>query len=180
MKKVLFNVFIFAAGAGIGSAVTWKLVKSKYEQIAQEEIDSVKETFKKRLESIESPDVNTEKDQDESELQEVVTELGYSVETENKGGQEMAKPYVISPEDFDELDYDVVSLTYYADGYLADDMDELITDVDGLIGLESLNTFGQYEDDSVFVRNDELQTDYEILLDMRNYKDVVDPPYEED
>ena len=39
------NVFIFAAGAAIGSVVTWKLLKTKYEHIAQEEIDSVKKVF---------------------------------------------------------------------------------------------------------------------------------------
>ena len=40
------------------------------------------------------------------------------------------------------------------------------------IGDDALGHFGEYEDDSVFVRNDEEQTDYEILLDGRNYHDV--------
>ena len=31
----------------------------------------------------------------------------------------------------------------------------------------------RYEDDSVFVRNDVMKCDYEILLDHRNYKDVA-------
>lgn len=42
MNKKLFGVIMFAVGAAVGSAVTWELVKTKYEQIAQEEIDSVK------------------------------------------------------------------------------------------------------------------------------------------
>lgn len=42
MNKKLFGAIMFAVGAAVGSAVTWKLVKTKYEQIAQEEIDSVK------------------------------------------------------------------------------------------------------------------------------------------
>ena len=46
MKRKLFNVFLVAVGAVIGSAVTWKIVKTKYEQIAQEEIDSVKEEYR--------------------------------------------------------------------------------------------------------------------------------------
>lgn len=45
MNKKLLNVLMFAVGAAIGSAVTWKVVKTKYEQIAQEEIDSVKEEY---------------------------------------------------------------------------------------------------------------------------------------
>ena len=43
----LNSVLIFTAGAVIGSLITWKLVKTKYENIANEEIASVKETFSK-------------------------------------------------------------------------------------------------------------------------------------
>ena len=48
MNDTLNKVFIFAAGAIIGSVVTWKIVKTKYEQIANEEIESVKERFRNR------------------------------------------------------------------------------------------------------------------------------------
>ena len=46
MNKLSY-LLAFAAGALIGSAATWYFVKDKYEKLAQEEIDSVKETFKK-------------------------------------------------------------------------------------------------------------------------------------
>ena len=45
MNKTACNVILFAVGAAVGSAVTWKILKTKYERIAQEEIDSVKEEF---------------------------------------------------------------------------------------------------------------------------------------
>ena len=32
--------------------------------------------------------------------------------------------------------------------------------------------FGEYEEDSVFVRDDERKIDYEILADTRNYHDL--------
>ena len=60
-----------------------------------------------------------------------------------------------------------------ADGVLADDMDEIIEDVDEVVGEDSLNHFGEFEEDSVYVRNDERKCDYEILRDNRNYADVV-------
>lgn len=84
-------------------------------------------------------------------------------------------PYVISPDDFGEEDgYETISLTYYQkNDIVADDMDELVEDVDKVIGYESLAHFGEYEDDSVFVRNDRLKVDYEILLDDRDYEDVL-------
>lgn len=84
------------------------------------------------------------------------------------------KPYVISPDEFGEFeDYERISLSYYADQILADEDDEKVEDVDNVVGLESLAHFGEYEDDSVFVRNDRLKCDYEILLDQRTYSDVI-------
>ena len=82
-------------------------------------------------------------------------------------------PYVIAPEEFGELDdYETETLTYYKDKVLADDWDNRIENVDDLVGEESLTHFGEYEEDSVYVRNDTTKTDYEILLDERNFSDV--------
>ena len=36
-----------------------------------------------------------------------------------------------------------------------------------------MSHFGEYEDDSVFVRNDDRKCDYEILMDQRLYSDVI-------
>ena len=44
MKNLLF----FVAGAAIGSIATWKLIEKKYKDLADEEIESVIETFKNR------------------------------------------------------------------------------------------------------------------------------------
>ena len=44
-KDLLIKGMIFLAGGAIGSLVTWKLVKTKYEQIADEEIDSMREYY---------------------------------------------------------------------------------------------------------------------------------------
>ena len=42
-KDLLIKGMIFLAGGAIGSVITWKLVKTKYETIANEEIDSMRE-----------------------------------------------------------------------------------------------------------------------------------------
>ena len=94
-------------------------------------------------------------------------------EEEKEEIEDMGGPYVISPDEFDDNDdYEVVSLVYYSDGVLADEYDNVIEDVEGMVGEDSLNHFGEYGDDSVFVRNDERKTDYEILLDSRNFADI--------
>ena len=47
MNKTLCNILLVATGAAIGSLMTWKVIKTKYSRIAQEEIDSVKEEYKR-------------------------------------------------------------------------------------------------------------------------------------
>lgn len=202
---MLSKVFIFVAGAAIGSVATWRFVKTKYEQIAEEEIESMREYYDGKLQNLASKNIeNSESDTAktavkgfESNSQEAATvletyknyasmyqsivedETGKStmefdgnvkmnIEKKEEEGMEN-KPYVISPEEFGEVGYNQVSLTYYADGTLADEHDDVIGDVDSLIGKESLDHFGEYEDDSVFVRNVQLETDFEILKDLRNY-----------
>lgn len=181
----LNSLIVFAAGAAIGSVVTWKLVKTKYEQIAQEEIDSVKEVFSRKNEQTEEVCENTESEgNDFVNYKRIINDFGYTSDSNKKpeeGDEDMSDaPYVISPEEFDELDdYDVESLTLYADGVLTDDFNNVIEDVDSLVGSENLDRFGEFEDDSVFVRNDRLKCDYEILADERNYHDLYSQVEEE-
>lgn len=49
---------------------------------------------------------------------------------------------MIPPEQFgDDEEYEQISLTYYADGVLADENDEVIEDVEDAVGIDSLNHF---------------------------------------
>lgn len=183
MSNTLRNFFIFAVGAAIGSSATWYFVKTKYERIANEEIESVKEAFSsKKSESKEEPESDSTHDM--VTYEKMLGNLNYTNypevtnDNDEKGVEEMTEkkkgPYVISPDEFGNIpEYDAVSLNYYSDGVLANDWDEIIEDVDDVVGEESLTHFGEYEADSVFVRNDDAATDYEILRDLRNYWDVV-------
>lgn len=51
MNNKVFGAIVFATGAVIGSVATWFAIKTKYEQIAQEEIDSVKEEYGRLIKS---------------------------------------------------------------------------------------------------------------------------------
>lgn len=64
-----------------------------------------------------------------------------------------------------------MSLTYYADGILADEQGIIIDDQEEIVG-DALEHFGEYEDDSVYCRSDPKRCDYEILQDLRKYADV--------
>lgn len=186
-----FTVFaLFVIGAGIGSVTTWLLIKKKYEQLTQEEIDSVKEVFLNRkpiiddsesIDDIQEPQKKTEDKPDIIEYTKKLKEEGYinysNVVPEKKKQEEletMDKPYIIPPEEFGAFDdYEAISLMYYEDQVLTDDDDEPVYEIEDTVGYDSLTRFGEYEDDSVFVRNDRLKCDYEILMDHRKYSDVI-------
>lgn len=175
----LNDVIIFAVGASIGSVITWKLVKTKYENIANEEIKEIRDYYyglsEKKFDADEDFEFGDEEDQ---EYNDILDSNGYrdysgNGKKENKEEENVDKPYVISPEEFDDNeDYETVSLTYYSDGILTDERDNVIEDVEGTIGEDSLTHFGEYEDDSVFVRDDRKKIDYEILADDRKFSEV--------
>ena len=211
-KNALINIATFAIGAAVGSVATWKLLKTKYENIAQEEIDSVKEAFAEEAKTNSEPvedEVKVAKAQTKA-YNEIIKNVGYSVSSGysegikdlnkevsekiktivaecdeivnlgkeamvNTGGKEtMVKdgPYIIPPSDFGEDDeYEVITLVCYADGVITEsDNGEIVDDVEGAIGDCDVRAhFGEYEDDSVFIRNEERKVDYEILRDTDNY-----------
>lgn len=192
MNDKLSSVIIFCGGVFIGGFLTWDFFKTKYEKIANEEIASVKETFEHREPR---PDKNYKVEEElkgndayinvspgvAERIIQIIDSNGYrnysntAIETDKKGGtadMELKQPYVITPEQYeDNVDYTKVSLTWYNDEVLEDDWGNVL-DPDDVIGSDALKTFGQYEKDSVFVRDDDEQIDYEVLLDTRSYKET--------
>lgn len=187
-----FPVLTFVLGAAVGSVAAWQFAKKKYERIAQEEIDSVKKVFSRpktsaEIEATDEPQPEPDCEPEASDKVSVreyaakLREQGYTnySDVEPKDPEPCSEPYVISPDEFGEKDgYSTLSLMYYQDQVLADDDDNVIHNVDDIVGWDSLTRFGEYEDDSVFVRNERLKIDYEILLSLKKYSEVLEEkPY---
>lgn len=201
MNKKLLNILVFTVGAAVGSAVTWRLVKNKYEQIANEEIASVKEEYvdllgkmKKKLTEDRTCENSTDAENDiyadnadQAEYDELASIYRSSDEDDEEDSEEGGKwdldedevpymnaPYVITPDDFSSSPpgYNAQPLTYFADGVLADDWGEVL-DLDETIGEDSIEHFGEYVDDIVYVRDERLEIDYEVTKDPRTYKESL-------
>lgn len=193
MNKTNFAMFL--AGATVGAATAWVCLRKRYEQIAQEEIDSVKAAFaeKKPVFTNTTRDEEQEENQHKADIAKLKPDLvdyaaklqeeGYvnytehsKKNTEEKKEEPMLDtPYVISPDEFGTSDnYTQISLVYYdGDEVLADEEDDVVEDIAGTVGEDFAEHFGEYEDDSVFIRNDRLRCDYEICKDNRSYADVT-------
>ena len=195
-KEIISKILIFAAGAAVGSAVTWKLVKTKYEEISKQEIESVIESFSNKEESdpeeSKDPAVEPEKlfkvdpsveDAEEKEktiqkAQEIAARAGYFNYNDSKKEEEeeeaVNEPYVISPEEFGEEDYAIITFNYHTDGVVSDERGRIIANAEELLGKDFASHFGEYphDPDTVYIRNDEDSVDYEILKDYRAYSEL--------
>lgn len=181
-KASVFFAFVVGAAVGVGCTCTY--FKKKYAEIAQEEISSVKESFsnmyeKKAAAIPEKPDIQDvikkyrkEKEAATKEMADILENCGYVPADEGDTEEEIR---VISPQEFGEdINYERISLKYYSDGVVTDDEDEIVDNWQDLIGPDFAKHFGEYEDDSVFVRNTVLKVDYEILRDLSSYHDPED------
>lgn len=202
MKNNIKIISAFTLGAAAGVIITWKFIKTKYERIAQEEIDSVKEVYFKKLDTLdkckEAYDLKNKLDEEESKKEDKTEDEYTATEDDEeifealrnrytgatyigeKGGTENMKDYieVIPPDEYgangeneEYIDYDLISFTYYADNVLTDDGDFPIDDPEAIVGPDALDSFGEWEDDAVYVRNDDRKCFYEILRDTSNYSD---------
>ncbi len=173
-------------GVGFGAAGTYSYFKDKYEKLAEEDFNSRRvfdEDKKNKSEESVTEKTADSRTVDKPSITEYVERLqregyvDYNDIQDTKQKQEVVAdgPYVIQPSDFGELDdYEKISLTYTADGVLLDDINEIVDDIEETVGEDSLEHFGEYEDDSVYVRNDAKKCDYEILLDQRTYQEIFE------
>lgn len=199
MNKKLINVLMFATGAAIGSLVTWKVVKTRYERMVQEEVDAFKADYIRCMRNVSNTtnpceneridEEDDEYDEDESlehsdkvryhALVNRYSKSGDDAENSEEGeGDDVAPyingPYVITPQDYGDgnFDHNLECVTYYADGVLADSWD-VVLDIEETIGEDSLEHFGDHAEDVVHVRNERLQIDYEVVKDPRTYAEIL-------
>ena len=189
MNRKLSNVLLFTAGVAAGSLVTWRYFKSKYEVVEDEIEEKTEETEGETETEDEDPEVSESKMSYKKpplkEYVKMVEDNGYvpkthmeEVKEEIANGEwddkDVYEPFIIRPEEYGELHaYETLSLNYYADGVLTDELDNPIEDVESLVPADFADHFGEYDDNAVFVRNDNLECDYEILRDLRKFTDVV-------
>jgi hypothetical protein len=182
MKQILY----FLGGAAAGAALTYFFTKRYYEGIIDDEIASVKEAYQdehvehddgdkvvkkyhnivKGLDYVDEVDDLVSVDVDE-ETGEVVPENPFP-------GEPSEYPYVIEPDTYHDENgiFDKETLTYYdGNDTLVTDEDEVL-DINSTIGRENLDRFGEFEDSTVFVRNEKLGMDFEVVYVEGEYETV--------
>ena len=167
----------FIVGLAAGSAATYFYIKSKNEVIEYEPEEAKPETPKPI--DISDDNVFAPSPVDVKKRNDIVKDNGYSekilsyseaynnsVELQ-KDQIEASKangPYSIDPVAFGEYpEYSKFTLKYYKDGTILDEQNDPLDDIEGTIGDDFADHFGEYEEDMVYIRNDALKSDFEIM-----------------
>ena len=155
----------FSVGAAIGVVTCRSYFKSKYEKIADEEIESMRHHFEKR--KSENKEIREEPVRSFEPTITLTSDIPVSDYDQAVKKVELATaPYIISPEEFfdEETDFEKITLEYYAkDRILADDNNVMLEDIESAIGTNWEDRFGEFTNGVVYIRNEARSCDYEIL-----------------
>lgn len=107
----------------------------------------------------------------------VFVDVTFDLEEEKKS-RTPDEPYIITHDEYfeGEKDYDTVTLTYFVvDDTLVDERDKPVDDSDATVGDGNLVRFGAGSKDNniVYVRNERLETDFEIVRSKGSYLEEV-------
>ena len=161
------ELIIFVVGVGVGIGASYNIIKKKHEEILEEEIASVKETYSKN--NKESDEVTEEKEPEPNEIASVkekyekLTKEYSELNEENCTNSEI---YEISYDDFGEEGYEEIELTYYIDDeILTDDADEPMEELDIISSIGSIDILNGCKDgEYIYIRNEEKEIDYSIAI----------------
>ena len=171
------QVVIFCSGVIIGGFSTYFItknkIKKKYADLADEEINSVKDFYNTKIAEFNG---NVSNAQDAgTPVENEIPKMNGLIQKE-KYIPTIEYPYLIEPDDFGDMDgYSVVSMSYYNNGILVEDMTQVRADIEETIGTESLKHFGDpsygYEEGIIYVRNERFKTDFEITKVADDFQD---------
>ena len=174
MKKYISNVIIFSVGAVLGAGVVEYFIKKNYEDQIQEYSDDL---YSKRKKTV--PTVS------ESMAEEIIEEVVDPAEYEHPVDDEeevqrhipnvhlRKDPYFIDDFEYREecKTFDKVSLMLFQDLALIDDSDELLH-LETIFGQLTNEVTDMFSLDTVYVRNESISTDYEVVKSAKLYSEM--------
>ena len=85
-------------------------------------------------------------------------------------------PYIIDEQEYMSSQFDAFTkqqFTYFSDGTLIDDGDDIVPNPDDIVGLDNLIELEDNKTDRIFVRNEGYAADYEIIYKEMSYNEFM-------
>lgn len=193
-ERVIFGIGGLVVGGIAGTLITTAYLKKAFEDKLNEAVNDVKSVYMSRYEAtVSAEEALDDKVTVEETIESVEedTETEFDVDAYETMLEESRKPTVVDEVDplsyihvidldtfleEPEPDWDKVSLMYFErDGILCDPNYMLIRKADTIVGPDFRDWFGMFSEDenTVFIRNDNTRTDYEVMREEGTYLDAA-------
>jgi len=184
-------------GLGAGYLIANRLLETKYEKISEQEIDQMREHFRERMVARErkpdlsdlnkrivdagyagpgDPNVSKPPDEIRNVFESKKDSMdGWDQEAET-ASREHREIYVIHQDEYGDTNHEKATLSYFeGDDVLCDGHDRVIDNQTGLVGDECLDRFGHGSGDRniVYIRNERLNIDLEVIRSEKTYAEEV-------
>lgn len=179
MSDKIYGFVGFIIGGLAGSAITYKLVENKIQNETDREIESIREYYKNKHKIskndcmiIKSTVVDEILDEDEKAYDDILCSEEY-INNISSEDQINTEPIIISVNEFGQRDnYNEVEIIYYDKNKVFVNDDEILENPDDVVGKYCREIFENNLDlHTLYVRNDEFKTDYEIIRSFGEFYD---------
>ena len=152
----LYSALIFIAGAVVGAVCGYYYAKKRYlEELCEEPWDP--------------PTMNL--NEDDFGAHDILRETQEPLSS-NVSVSAQTKVYVIPPDEYASCGYDECEFSMFDDGIIADEFGEIVDTAELFPGIDVASRFGEYEDDSVYIRDEVRGLDFAIIRDYRTYEEM--------
>lgn len=147
-------------------------VKEELEQMTEEEREEFVETDfddEERKERNEAMGLESDEDYEERMADEIDTVADDAIHNP-------IPPYIIDEDDYMDSQFDSFTkqvFTYFGDGTLIDEGEDIIPNPEDIIGLDNLLELESGNEDRIFVRNEAHAADYEIMFKEMTYDEFM-------
>lgn len=187
MKAKLLMLFI---GMTIGSVITALYLGEKHAQeMEEEEIEYTRDEGPLRRYN-QPPEITSHATEPGDKIlimnKDRYKKVATNYNTRSDIGSEVSpikvnnEPYLISIDEFSEDDSgnEKITVFYYKkDAVLTDEDEEVIEDVEEVLGKEAIECFNIPGYEVIYVRNNRIEIDYEVVIQDKSYFDMLDSKF---
>lgn len=183
----LKNIIFLVGGGAIGAVTTYFCMKDKCNKLVDEETSAIKKYYEEKYNTENEDKPNDipeevkkepEEEKEEPNYEEIIEKLNYNeFSTRTSSNKKAKRPYLITEEDFVSDTTNVKKIiSFFEDDEICMDNDtkEVLENVAQDIGNDCLEQINERGANEIYVRNEVLGIDYNVVSEPGSYEDFLD------
>lgn len=168
------NLLYLAAGAALGSTVTFFAVRKHFSDKAEHDIQEIRDYYAKKQLPEQEAEASVPDQPTLDHYTDIIASQNYATAEDAKivvpETRNMTQIEVIDADEYGNREgYDaILSYTYYTNGVLTDENNDPLSQ-ESITNMVGSDFYKKFVDDVLYIRNNEMKCDFEILLDETEY-----------